>query len=147
MSIPIIFWTWTGCWNQKPFPAGKIRNTAAIRRGTGTGVFPLIFVHGWQGDIGYRSAAWLTDWAHSPVLNLYGFISFYMGNPTLNEKYHIYLMHWPGYKHIDFSGNLFSQMLHNVQTHHSETDLGIGMNDPTTGVVVLTHSTGGLITP
>ena len=87
------FWTWTSCWNQKPFPAGKIRNTAAIQRGIGHGRIPLIDVHRWQGDIGYRSAAWLTDWAHSLVLNLYGFISFYMGNPTLTEKYHICGVH------------------------------------------------------
>ncbi len=114
--------------------------------GDGHGRIPLIFVHGWQGDVGYRSAARLSDWKHSPVLNLYGFISFYMGSPELNQKYHIYLMHWPGYKHIDFSGNLFSQLLHDVQVNHPETDLAVGMNDPQTGVVVLTHSTGGLIT-
>ena len=113
--------------------------------GDGHGRIPLIFVHGWQGDVGYRSAARLSDWNHSPVLNLYGFISFYMGSPELNQKYHIYLMHWPSYKHIDFSGNLFSQMLHDVQVNHPETDLGMGMNDPQTGVVVMTHSTGGLI--
>ncbi len=114
--------------------------------GDGHGRIPLIFVHGWQGDVGYRSAARLSDWAHSPVLNLYGFISFYMGTPELNQKYHLYLMHWPGYKHIDFSGNLFSELLHDVKVNHSLTDLGIGMNDPDTGVVVMTHSTGGLIT-
>jgi hypothetical protein len=112
----------------------------------GQGRIPLIFVHGWQGDVGYRSAARLSDWKHSPVLNLYGFISFYMGSPELNQKYHIYIMHWPGYKHIDFSGNLFSQLLHDVQVNHPETDLAMGMNDPQTRVVVMTHSTGGLIT-
>ncbi|MEA2038574.1 MAG: alpha/beta hydrolase [Thermodesulfobacteriota bacterium] len=113
--------------------------------GDGHGRIPLIFVHGWQGDVDYRSAARLSDWKHSPVLNLYGFISFYMGSPELNQKYHIYVMHWPSYKHIDFSGNLFSQLLHDVQVNHPETDLGMGMNDPETGVVVMTHSTGGLI--
>ncbi|MBC8431313.1 MAG: hypothetical protein H8D96_05280 [Desulfobacterales bacterium] len=114
--------------------------------GDGHGRIPLIFVHGWQGDVDYRSAARLSDWKHSPVLNLYGFISFYMGSPELNRKYHIYLMHWPSYKHIHFSGKLFSRLLHDVQVNHPETDLGMGMNDPQTGVVVLTHSTGGLIT-
>jgi len=112
----------------------------------GLGRIPLIFVHGWQGDVGYRSSARLSDWKHSPVLSLYGFISFYMGTPELNQKYHIYLMHWPSYKHIDFSGNLFSKMLHDVKVNHPRTDLGMGMNDPGTGVVVMTHSTGGLIT-
>lgn len=114
--------------------------------GDGFGRIPLVLVHGWQGDCGYRSAARLCDWEHSPVNYFYKFISYYLGSPELHQKYHVYLVRWPSYKHLSFSGNILSQMLVNVRQKRPDTDLGIGMSNPGTGVVVITHSTGGLIT-
>ncbi len=114
--------------------------------GDGHGRIPLIFVHGWQGNVGYRSSARLSDWKQSPVLNLYGFISFYMSTPKLNQKYHLYVMRWPSFKHVEYNGQLFGALLNDVRDHHPQSDLGLGMTDSRTGVVVMTHSTGGIVT-
>lgn len=106
---------------------------------------PLVLIHGWEGDVGYRSAAWLSDWWQSPVNYFYKFISYYMGTKELYDKYHIYIAHWPSYKHLTFSGQMLKEMLDEAKTSYPNTDLGRGLNNENVGVVVITHSTGGLI--
>ncbi|NCC26284.1 MAG: alpha/beta fold hydrolase, partial [Deltaproteobacteria bacterium] len=111
----------------------------------GTGRIPVVLLHGWQGNVHYRSAARLCDWEHSPVNNFSKLISYYLGTPALNQKYHLYLLRWPSYKHLTMSGELFGRLLADVRLRLPGTDLGRGLSDSTTGVVVITHSTGGLI--
>jgi len=106
---------------------------------------PLILIHGWEGEDNYRSAAKLNDWNESPVNYFFKLLSYYMGTEELYSKYHVYIAHWPSYKHLTFNGQMFKEILDDVKTNHPTTDLGRGMNDPDVGVSVITHSTGGLI--
>lgn len=106
---------------------------------------PLILIHGWEGEADYRSAAKLNDWNESPVNYFFKLLSYYMGTEELYSKYHVYIAHWPSYKHLTFNGQMFKEILEDVKTNHPTTDLGRGMNDPNVGVSVITHSTGGLI--
>lgn len=107
---------------------------------------PLVLVHGWQGNRYRRGAALLSFWLESPVNYWYDFICYYLANPELQQKYHLYAMRWPSYKHLAFSGKQFSGMLKGINDDHPETDLALGMRDESVGVVFMTHSTGGLIT-
>ena len=107
---------------------------------------PLVLVHGWQGKKHRRGAALLSFWLESPVNYWYDFICYYLATPALQQKYHLYAMRWPSYKHLAFSGKQFSGMLKGINDEHPETDLALGMRDQSAGVVIMTHSTGGLIT-
>ena len=107
---------------------------------------PLVLVHGWQGKKNRRGAALLSYWVESPVNYWYNFICYYLATPSLQQKYHLYAMRWPSYKHLAFSGKQFSEMLKGINDSHPETDLALGMRDESVGVVFMTHSTGGLIT-
>lgn len=106
---------------------------------------PLLLIHGWEGDDKLRSSVNLSQWGQSPVDYWYNLISYYMAEPDLYTKYHIYLLHWPSYKHLTLNGGMLANMLKNVKQDHPETDLAKGLSDTARGVVVITHSTGGLI--
>ncbi len=107
---------------------------------------PLILVHGWQGESGFDSSAMLGFWWASPVNYFYNFISYYLMVPALQEAYHLYLVRWPSFKHLTFSGGILSDMLQEVKTNQPGTNLAQGLKSEDTGVVFITHSTGGLIT-
>ncbi len=107
---------------------------------------PLVLVHGWQGHKNRRGAALLSFWLESPLNYWYDFVCYYLATPSLQQKYHLYAMRWPSYKHLSFSGNQFSGMLKGINNDHPETDLALGMRDESVGVAIMTHSTGGLIT-
>lgn len=109
------------------------------------GRVPLLLIHGWQGPLNYRSAAKLKEWTRSPVNYFFNFLCYYMATEELYSKYHIYLAHWPSYKHLIFNGQMLTEILLDITKTYPETDLGRGMTDQNVGVTVLTHSTGGLI--
>ena len=106
---------------------------------------PLVLVHGWEGDHDLRSSVNLSQWGQSPVDYWFDLVSYYMSKPELYNKYHVYMVHWPSYKHLTMNGKMLANMLETVKTTHPESDLAQGLSDEKKGVVVITHSTGGLI--
>ena len=113
--------------------------------GDGSGRIPLVVIHGWQGGFGLRDAARLCLWENSPVHDSCNWIEYYLSKPELQEAYHLYYVRWPSYKHIEFSGSIFTQLLLDVKKNRPETDLAAGMGNQDLGVAIITHSTGGLI--
>jgi|GEM_PF-2143454 len=113
--------------------------------GDGSGRIPLVVIHGWQGGFGLRDAARLCLWENSPVHGSCNWIEYYLSKPELQEAYHLYYVRWPSYKHIEFSGSIFTQLLLDVKKNRPETDLAAGMGNQDLGVAIITHSTGGLI--
>ncbi|MFH1138573.1 MAG: hypothetical protein V1816_21060 [Pseudomonadota bacterium] len=119
-------------WDGTPYGQAPLRDMGRL---------PLILVHGWQGDKNNRSAARLSFWKYSPVSYFYKFIAYYLATPELNQKYHLYLMRWPSYKHLTFNADMLARMLQGIEFG----DIGAAMTDASKGVSFITHSTGGLI--
>jgi pimeloyl-ACP methyl ester carboxylesterase len=113
--------------------------------GDGSGRTPLIIIHGWQGGHDLRDAAKLSMWENSPVHAESNFIEYYLSKPELQKAYHLYYVRWPSYKHLQFSSGVLARLLADIRTSRPETDLAIAMSGPDKGVVIITHSTGGLI--
>ncbi len=113
--------------------------------GDGSGRTPLLIIHGWQGGFGLRDAARLSMWENSPVHDACNFIEYYLSKPELQRAYHLYYARWPSYKHLQFSSGILARLLADVKTSQPKTDLALSMSDQGMGVVIITHSTGGLI--
>ncbi|OEU53668.1 MAG: hypothetical protein BA861_11100 [Desulfobacterales bacterium S3730MH5] len=114
-------------------------------KGDGSDRIPLLMIHGWQGAAGLTNACNLSGWKNSPVFYYYNFIDFYLTSKSLQDRYHVYFMRWPSYKHLSFNAQMLKDMLVDIRANKPDTDMAEGLSDPSTGVVLITHSTGGLI--
>ncbi|CAK0738330.1 hypothetical protein CCP3SC1_1060009 [Gammaproteobacteria bacterium] len=107
------------------------------------GRIPLLVVHGWQGDKGLRSPAKLGQWANSELHYFQHFLDYYLATPALQQKYHVYLYHYPSYKHVTYNAKILTDLLRKVQANKPNSDLAKGFGQ--TGMVILAHSMGGLV--
>jgi len=107
---------------------------------------PLLLIHGWQGSNGFRNPAELGQWGNSELQYWQHFLDYYLASPALQSKYHIYLYHYPSYKHITYNGLVLKNMLNELATKKPTSDLNVAMQTGGKGVVVLAHSMGGLVT-
>lgn len=104
---------------------------------------PLILIHGWQGDKNMRSPVELGLWNNSELHYWQHFLDYYLATPALQTKYHVYLYHYPTYKHITYNAFILNGLLNNLHITQAKSDLATGMKGK--GVVVLAHSMGGLV--
>lgn len=114
------------------------------------GRIPLLLIHGWQGgsflDTELRNPAKLGQWAYSELQYWRNFLDYYLATPALQSKYHVYLYHYPTYKHISYNGLVLKNMLNELAAKKPASDLNVAMQTGGKGVVVLAHSMGGLVT-
>jgi len=104
---------------------------------------PLLIIHGWQGNS--KNAAVFGMWSNSPLNYFYNLIDYYLASETLRETHHLYFVRWSSYKHVPFNGLMLTEMLQDVIKNVPESDLARGLTDEETGVMVMTHSTGGIV--
>ncbi|MDP2902682.1 MAG: lectin-like protein, partial [Methylovulum sp.] len=110
------------------------------------GRIPLLLIHGWQGDEGLRNPAKLGLWDNSELQYWRHFLDYYLATPDLQSKYHVYLYHYPSYKHVTYNANVLSNIFATLAAKKSSSDLNAAMQTGGKGVVVLAHSMGGLVT-
>ncbi|MBI5632218.1 MAG: DUF1566 domain-containing protein [Nitrospirae bacterium] len=110
-----------------------------------SGRIPLLLIHGWQGDNGLREPAVLALWENSELQYWQHFLDYYLTSTELQAKYHVYLYHYPSYKHITYNAKMLNELLNTVKADKPDSDLGAGLNDSAKGVTILAHSMGGLL--
>jgi pimeloyl-ACP methyl ester carboxylesterase len=119
--------------------------------GGDNGRIPLLLIHGWQGDKDLRNPAKLGLWENSELQYWQHFLDYYLtsDNPdgvrNLQKKYHIYLYHYPSYKHVTYNASVLTAMLKELATKNPTSDLNQAMQTGGKGVAVLAHSMGGLV--
>lgn len=110
------------------------------------GRIPLLLIHGWQGDEGLRNPAKLGLWDNSELQYWRHFLDYYLATPELQSQYHVYLYHYPTYKHVTYNGNMLGALLNGLASKKPTSDLNKALQTGGKGVVVLAHSMGGLVT-
>ncbi len=124
-------------WRQTDYAVNKAGRYASRR-------IPLLLIHGWQGDAAdkeCRQQSELVAWKHSEPVYWHHFLDYYLASPTLHDRYHVYLYHYPTYKHITFNAKVLKEMLASLR--QEDSDLGAGVRNAT--LVLLGHSMGGLV--
>jgi len=127
-------------------------NTAWANSGYGkapqqnNGRIPLLLVHGWQGGTGLRNPAQLGLSDNTELQYWRHFLDYYLATPELQNKYHVYLYHYPTYKHITYNASVLTTLLNELATKQPASDLAVARQKNGKGVVVLAHSMGGLVT-
>ncbi|MBI2353618.1 MAG: choice-of-anchor D domain-containing protein [Deltaproteobacteria bacterium] len=100
---------------------------------------PLILIHGWQGDSGVdRDPKWLLEDEQLGETYWNNFIQYFNKTPEFNQRYRLYVYHYPTYKHVSFNARLLSQLLPRVA--YIKNWLATGKQ-----VSILAHSMGGLV--
>jgi pimeloyl-ACP methyl ester carboxylesterase len=107
---------------------------------------PLLLIHGWQGGKGLRNPAQLGLSTNSEWQYWRHFLDYYLATPALQSRYHVYLYHYPTYKHVTYNASVLTEMLTELATKAPNSDLNVAMQSGKKGVVVLAHSMGGLVT-
>ena len=123
-------------WQQTEY-ASKIRNYTNHR-------IPILLIHGWQGDnfdFQDRQQSSLLLWANSELHYWQHFLDYYLASQKLQEKFHIYLYHYPTYKHINFNAKILNELL--SETLRNDNDLSCGLN--ANKLIIIGHSMGGLV--
>lgn len=107
---------------------------------------PLLLIHGWQGANGLRNPAQLGLSEYSELQYWRHYLDYYLSTPALQRKYHVYLYHYPTYKHVTYNAKILGDMLGlEIIAKAPNSDLAVGIKSGGKGVVVLAHSMGGLI--
>lgn len=104
------------------------------------GRIPLLLIHGWQGNIGLRSPAKLGLWENSEIEYFHNILNFYLKSKAMQEKYHVYLYHYPTYKHVYYNARILKELFASLP---STSDLARGLSGG--GVSIIAHSMGGLV--
>lgn len=105
---------------------------------------PLLLIHGWQGGsipnpTVLRDPAYLALMENSELNYWQNFLNFYLTSKELQDKYHVYLYHYPTYKHITFNALTLKTLLDDVRANKPAS----GLNNE--GMVIIGHSMGGLL--
>lgn len=105
---------------------------------------PLILIHGWQGDSSVfsgfidRDQKWLQNDAQLGESYWDNFIQYFNKTPELNQRYRLYVYHYPSYKHVSFNARLLSKLIPKVG--YINNWLASGKK-----ITILSHSMGGLV--
>ncbi|WP_162179646.1 lectin-like protein [Solidesulfovibrio alcoholivorans] len=105
---------------------------------------PILLIHGWQGDntgLKDRQQSALLLWENSELNYWQHFLDFYLSSSKLYDKFHIYLYHYPTYKHICFNALVLKNLL--INTSKANEDLSYGLSS--SKLIFLAHSMGGLL--
>lgn len=109
-----------------------------------TNRIPILLIHGWQGDnsdFKDRQSSSLLLWEMSELQYWQHFLDYYLSSSKLQSSFHIYLYHYPSYKHITFNASNLKDLLSSASAQMS--DLALGMQRKS--LVVIGHSMGGLV--
>ncbi|MEI6745888.1 MAG: LamG-like jellyroll fold domain-containing protein, partial [Methylococcaceae bacterium] len=114
------------------------------------GRIPLLLIHGWQGDKDLRNPAKLGLWNYSELHYWQHFLDYYLTSTALQKKYHLYLYHYPSYKHVTYNASVLNDLFQDVGKNSSTTDLGRAMTsssstDPKNNLTIVAHSMGGMV--
>jgi len=112
--------------------------------GYGTRRIPLLLIHGWQGDSAdkeCRQQSALLLWKHSELVYWQHFLDYYLVSSDLHDRYHVYLYHYPTYKHITFNAKILKEMLDSLRSGNSDISGGVFSGT----LVIMGHSMGGLV--
>lgn len=118
------------------------------------GRIPLLLIHGWQGGgittTTFRNPAKLGLWENSELHYFQHFLDYYLSSEALQRKYHVYLYHYPSYKHVTYNAFILNQLLQEIGQNKPSTDLGRSINTPISinpqdKLTILAHSMGGLV--
>ena len=112
---------------------------------------PLLLIHGWQGDKNLRNPAKLGLWQYSELHYWQHFLDYYLTSPALQKKYHLYLYHYPSYKHVTYNASVLNDLLQEVGKNYPvvPSDLGRAIsaksNEPQNSLTIVAHSMGGMV--
>ncbi len=123
-------------WQQTEY-ASKIRNYTDNR-------IPILLIHGWQGsntDFQDRQQSSLLLWSNSELEYWQHFLDYYLISQKLQDKFHIYLYHYPTYKHVSFNAKTLNELLSESSKLNNDLSHGINNNN----LVIIGHSMGGLV--
>lgn len=134
-------------WAKSPYGTNAYKNKSS----TGdNGRIPLLLIHGWQGDKDLRNPAKLGLWQYSELHYWQHFLDYYLTSTALQKKYHLYLYHYPSYKHVTYNASVLNDLLQEVGQTSPNTDLGSAMtstatNTPQNNLTIIAHSMGGMV--